>query len=162
MEQTRWRCRRRFGHLLWNLLRDLLADFMRWFLERVASGRDRTQFRNGRLRHVGDVFRLGLLRTGLFRVDLLSVDLRNHFDEPVQNRLVSLRETPRMWRENVQQADHAKIGRDWSRHERTYAQFATDFEIDTAIGCRLLARDAQPTTNPLSRQPLFSLDGPSY
>src|SRR5258706_9353095 len=98
MEQTRWRCRRRFGHLLWNLLRDLLADFMRWFLERVASGRDRNQFRKGRLRHVGDVLRLGLLRTGLFLVDLLTVGLRNHFDEPVQDRLEGLPGTPRKWR----------------------------------------------------------------
>src|SRR5258707_1933299 len=131
MEQTRWRCRRRFGHLLWNLLRDLLADFMRWFLERVASGRDRTQFRNGRLRHVGDVFRLGLLRTGLFRVDLLSVDLRNHFDEPVPKRLVGLRETPRRGKENLKQPAHEKTGRDGSHHARTYAQCASDFGIPT-------------------------------
>ncbi len=94
-------------------------------------------------------------------MDLLSVDLRNHFDEPVQNRLVGLRETPRMWRENLQQADHAKIGRDGSRHERTYAQCATDFGIDTGIVCRILARDEQAATNAFSRQALFCVDGSS-
>src|SRR5258708_924517 len=161
MEQTRWRCRRRFGHLLWNLLRDLLADFMRWFLDGVRRGRERTHSRREGLQQGGDFSRLALWRTGFFGVDLLSGNLRNNFDEPVQNRLVGLRETPRMWRENLQQADHAKIGRDGSRHERTYAQCATDFGIDTGIVCRILARDEQAATNAFSRQALFCVDGSS-
>ena len=85
----------------------------------------------------------------------------NHFDEPVQNRLVGLGESARMRRENLQQADHPEIGHDGSGHERAYAQCATDFRIDTRIVFRILARDEEAAANAFSRQPVFCVHGGS-
>src|SRR6202158_4733535 len=87
--------------------------------------------------------------------------LGNHFDEPVQNRLVGLGESARMRRENLQQADHPEIRHDGSGHERPYSQSATDFRIDTRILFRVLARDERAAANAFSRQAVFCVYGGS-
>ena len=85
----------------------------------------------------------------------------NHFDEPIQNRLVGLREPAQMRRENLQQTNHPEIGHDGSGHERADALCATDFRIDSQIAFGILARDEETTANAFSRQPLFYVHGGS-
>src|SRR5258708_28929702 len=60
-----------------------------------------------------------------------------------------------MRRENLEQADHSEIGHDGSGHERTYAQCATNFRIDTQIVSRVLTRNEKVAANTFSRQPVF-------
>ena len=64
-------------------------------------------------------------------------------------------------RENLEQADHAEIGDDGSSHQRTYAQCATDFGVDTWIVVRILARNEEAAAHAFSRQPLVYVDGGS-
>src|SRR5580658_3459633 len=86
---------------------------------------------------------------------LFKMRFGNHFDQPVRNRLVGLRESAWMRKEDLQQADDPEVGHNGSGHERAYAQSPTDFPIDTRIVFRVLAGDKEAAANAFCRETLF-------